>query len=114
MEISQVKSIGEYDSVVIGAPMIFGWHNQARKFVRKFAHDLSTKKVAYFANAMRLTLNNSEQLPKVALTIDPNLAQEPENPPRLSIKERFTTIGLLFASHAGSGKEYTCRFQLRF
>jgi menaquinone-dependent protoporphyrinogen IX oxidase len=104
MEICQVKSVGDYDSVVIGAPMIFGWQNQARNFVHKFERELSTKKVAYFACAMRLTVNQSEQLPKVALTVDPNLALEPENPSRLSIKERLTTIGFYLHPMLAAGK----------
>jgi menaquinone-dependent protoporphyrinogen IX oxidase len=104
MEISQVKSVGDYDSVVIGAPMIFGWHNQARTFVHQYARELNTKKVAYFACAMRLTVNQTEQLPKVALTVDPNLALEPENPPRLSIKERFTTLGYYLHPMLSAGK----------
>jgi menaquinone-dependent protoporphyrinogen IX oxidase len=32
-----VKNVGAYDAVVIGAPMIVGWHPKAVKFVRRQA-----------------------------------------------------------------------------
>ncbi len=91
--ITEIKDVSGFDAVVVGAPMIFGWHNTARKFVRKHAKELAEKKVAYFACAMRLTEVLGESLPLIPLVLDPNLAANPEKPGSLSFKERFTTTG---------------------
>jgi menaquinone-dependent protoporphyrinogen IX oxidase len=90
---SEVSSLDEFDSVVVGAPMIFGWHAATRSFIRKNRVALSTKKVAYFACAMRLTKVPGESLPDVNLALDPSLAAEPVKAGSLNLKERFTTLG---------------------
>jgi len=95
-EVKPIDSIGElgmYDSVVVGAPMIFGWQNTARKFVKKYQAELKGKKIAYFACAMRLTKVPGEALPPISLVLDENLASPPEQPGKLNIKERFSTRG---------------------
>lgn len=91
--IDKVDGLSAYDAVVIGAPMIFGWHVAARRFVRRNQAELSGKKVAYFACAMRLTRVPGASLPTVPLTLDANLAAEPAKAGALSLKERFTALG---------------------
>lgn len=88
-----VTSLAGYDAVVVGAPMIFGWQNTARSFIQKHQSELSTKKVAYFACAMRLTRVPGEKLADIPLALDPNLVADPVKAGSLSLKERFTTIG---------------------
>lgn len=88
-----VTSVEEFDSVIIGAPMIFGWHAATRSFVRKNRAALSSKRVAFFACAMRLTKVPGESLPDVNLALDPSLAAEPVKAGSLNLKERFTTLG---------------------
>jgi menaquinone-dependent protoporphyrinogen oxidase len=88
-----VVTVGGYDAVVMGAPMIFGWHNQARQFVKKHQAELAVKKTACFACAMRLTRSDRERLPQVSLTLDENLVADQSKPGSLTLKERFTTIG---------------------
>lgn len=88
-----VASLEEFDSVVIGAPMIFGWHAATRSFIRKNRAALSTKKVAFFSCAMRLTKVPGERLPDVNVALDPSLASEPVINGSLNLKERFTTLG---------------------
>lgn len=90
---AQVKDLGAYDAVLLGAPMLFGWHNAARKFLKRHRAELAVKKTAYFACAMRLTRVPGETLPPAALLLDANLVSEPAKPGKLSLKERFTTIG---------------------
>ena len=91
--IRDVSSVESYDSIVVGAPMIFGWHKAARGFLKKHNQVLVNKKVAYFACAMRLTQVPGEKLADIPLTLDPSLAAAPQKAGSLSIKERFTTIG---------------------
>lgn len=88
-----VASLEEFDSVVIGAPMIFGWHAATRSFIRKNRTALSSKKVAFFSCAMRLTKVPGERLPDVNVALDTSLASEPVKNGSLTLKERFTTLG---------------------
>ena len=91
--IKDTTDLSDYDAVVVGAPMIFGWQNSARDFVRRHRAELAGKKTAYFSCAMRATQVPGEKLPSVALTLDPNLVTGPQKPGSLTIKERFTTLG---------------------
>lgn len=91
--IAEVTDCGGYDAVVVGAPMIFGWHSSALKFVKNNARQLSGIKTAYFACAMRLTEVPGAQLPSISLALDPNLAANPQKLGSLNIKERFTALG---------------------
>lgn len=91
-------SLDAYDAVVLGAPMIFGWHRPARRFLKENRAVLAQKKVALFACAMRLTQVPGEKLPEVSLALDENLAAAPVRPGRINIKERFTTVGYYLAS----------------
>lgn len=89
--ISEIQDISDYDSIVVGAPMIFGWHNPARRFVRRHRKELAQKKTAFFACAMRLTAVPGDLMPQVPLTFDPNLVSAPLKEGSLSVKERFTS-----------------------
>lgn len=91
--VGEVQTLDDYDAVVLGAPMIFGWHSAMRKFLRRHQAVLVEKKTAFFACAMRLTQAPRETLPSIPLYLDANLVSAPANPGSLNIKERFTTIG---------------------
>jgi len=91
-QITEVSDLIGYDAVVVGAPMIFGWHITARKFLKRYQDQLKSKKTAYFACAARLTTVEGERLPEISLELDPNLVSNPEKPGRLNLKERFTTL----------------------
>jgi menaquinone-dependent protoporphyrinogen IX oxidase len=92
-KLEEVSSVKEYDAVVVGGPMIFGWQQPARNFIHRFEADLAVRKVTYFACAMRLTDVPGEKLPNVPLTLDPSLAAAPVKAGSLSFKERFSTTG---------------------
>ena len=91
-QIAEVSDLSGYDAVVIGAPMIFGWHIAARKFLKRYQGQLKERKLAYFSCAARLTQVEGEQLPQVPIVMDPNLVSSPEKPGRLTLNERFTTL----------------------
>ncbi len=90
---SEVGALDNYDSVIIGAPMIFGWHAAARRYIRRNRKLLAGKHVAYFACALRLTRDGEETTTDIPLFIDPALVSQPQKSGSLNIKERFTTIG---------------------
>jgi len=96
--IQEVENLSGYDSILVGAPMIFGWQNTARQFVKQHQAELAAKKTAYFACSMRLTRAQSEILPQIPLTLDPNLVSDQAKAGSLNIKERFTTIGYYLKS----------------
>lgn len=102
---SEVGTLDHYDSVVIGAPMIFGWHAIARRYIRRNRKHLAGKNVAYFACALRLTSDQKETIKGIPLFIDPGLVSQPLKTGSLNIKERFTTLGHYLAPILGSATE---------
>lgn len=92
MRIADVSDLSGYDAVVVGAPLIFGWHSVACKFLKHNQDQLKEKKTAYFACAARLTQVEDERLPQFPIVLDPNLATGPDKPGTLNLKERFTTV----------------------
>lgn len=103
--LEEVSDLAAYGAVVIGAPMIFGWHRSAVRFVKKHREALSRVPVAYFATAMRLTEDGTKPPEGVRLYLDPDLAVAPQNRKRLSIKERFTTVGNYLKPMLGAARE---------
>jgi menaquinone-dependent protoporphyrinogen IX oxidase len=87
--IEEVTSVEPYAAVVIGAPMIMGWHKRAIQFVQKHQAALSQKPVAYFLTAMSLTETHETQVGSIPVFIDGNLAKPPRDPNHLSFKERY-------------------------
>jgi menaquinone-dependent protoporphyrinogen IX oxidase len=92
-QIKEVTTVEDYDVVVVGAPMIMGWHRDALKFVKKHRKVLSKLKVAYFMMAMSLIQTGEHSLPGMPIFVDPKLAKPPQNPDRLNFRERYATVG---------------------
>ena len=84
--LEEVTSVEPYDAVVIGAPMIMGWHGAAVKFVKKHQQALSHVRVAYFLTAMNLTQTNEQSVGTTPIYVDPALAKPPKNAKRLSLR----------------------------
>lgn len=90
--LSNKPDILGYDAIVIGAPIILGWHKDAAAFVKKNEAILAKKKVAYFATSLKLTRNPEAKLDSLPLSLDPSLAADPIEAGKLAFKERFTTV----------------------
>jgi menaquinone-dependent protoporphyrinogen oxidase len=93
LRLEEVTSLKAYDLVVVGAPMILGWHRRAVKFVKQHQAELSKLPVAYFFAAMSLTQTGEERVGDVPVYIDPGLAKPPAKAGRLSFRERYATPG---------------------
>jgi menaquinone-dependent protoporphyrinogen IX oxidase len=91
--LEEVTDLAPYAAVVIGAPMIMGWHRAATKFVKQHAAALSRVPVAYFFMARSLTKTGETQIDGIPLCIDPYLAKSPKQVDRLSYRERYATVG---------------------
>lgn len=87
--LEQVTDLTGYALVIVGAPMILGWHRAARKFIQQHQAVLSKVQVAYFAAAMSLTQTAETQIDGVPVFVDPGLAKPPKNGARLSFRENY-------------------------
>jgi menaquinone-dependent protoporphyrinogen oxidase len=91
--LEQVTDLGPYDAVVVGAPMIMGWHRAAVKFVRQHRSGLARVPVAYFFTARSLTRLGETEVDGVPVRVDPDLAKPPADPQRLTLRERYASVG---------------------
>ncbi len=90
--IDTVNNFQGFDAVIIGAPMILGWHRKARSFVKQHRAELSRLPVAYFCTAMSLTTLPGSAEFAVPVFLDPMLVNEPKKPNRPNLKERYTLV----------------------
>jgi menaquinone-dependent protoporphyrinogen IX oxidase len=78
-----------YDAVVVGGPMIMGWHKDALRFLRRNQGVLATVPTAYFITAASLTKTGEDRVGDVPISADPWLVKEPRAAGRLSRRERY-------------------------
>jgi menaquinone-dependent protoporphyrinogen oxidase len=81
---------GGYDAVVVGGPMIMGWHKQALRYLRKYQQELSKIPTAYFITAASLTETGEASVEGVPVMKDQYLAMPPKKTGSLTRRERFT------------------------
>ena len=90
--IDEITTVEGYDAVVVGAPMIMGWHRSAVNFVKKHQQELSKVRVAYFLTAMSLTQTDHNNFGKMSIYVDPQLAKPPKDSNRMNFRERYATV----------------------
>jgi menaquinone-dependent protoporphyrinogen oxidase len=78
-----------YDAVVVGGPMIMGWHRQARQYVTKHRRELERLPTAFFITAASLTATDDDHVQGVPIVTDPWLAKAPRDAAKLRFKERY-------------------------
>jgi menaquinone-dependent protoporphyrinogen oxidase len=86
----EVKSLEGYDGVVVGGPMIMGWHRPAIGFLKKHRQTFKRVPLAVFVTALSLTQTGDAEVDGVPVTVDEKLPKPPEKPGRLSIHERYS------------------------
>jgi menaquinone-dependent protoporphyrinogen oxidase len=89
--IRDVASLTGYDAVVVGAPMIVGWHRDGKRFLRKHRRTLQRLPLAIFVMAMSLTRTNDEPL-GVPVVLDSELPRPPRVDGRLDLRERYARL----------------------
>jgi menaquinone-dependent protoporphyrinogen IX oxidase len=95
VEILPLEKVGDpssYKAVVIGAPMVMGWHRSACKFLAKNQAAFRQIPLAAFATGMSLTSAGETEVNGVPVFVDETLAKRVENAGRPSLKERYTDI----------------------
>jgi menaquinone-dependent protoporphyrinogen oxidase len=93
MPVEQVGSLEGFSAVVIGAPEIVGWHRAAKRFVHNNREGLAQLPVAYFFTLMSLTDPGSDTFQGIPLACDPELTHPPVKEGKLSMKERYASVG---------------------
>jgi len=88
-EASSAPDPGAYDAVVVGAPMIMGWHKEAAKYVKRHRQALAGLHWAVFVTAASLTDDGSKEVRGVPVAKDPWLVKAPREPGRLRRRERY-------------------------
>jgi menaquinone-dependent protoporphyrinogen IX oxidase len=91
LPIGEVKTLAGYDALIIGGPMIMGWHRGAVGFLKKHREALRNIPFAVFATAMSLTETGETSLNGVPVYIDARLPKPPAKAGRLSLRERYAT-----------------------
>ena len=89
---ADVVSIEGFDAVVVGGPMILGWHRQARSFLRRNRRRLGQVPFAVFVTAMSLTDTGESEVSGVPVVVDARLPMPPKRKDRLSFKERYARL----------------------
>ncbi len=89
--VEEVTGLDSYTAVVVGGPMILGWHRTAVKFVKEHQQALSRVPVAYFLTAMSLTQTGETSVDGAPIYVDAKLAKAPKDAARLSFRERYAT-----------------------
>lgn len=92
LPLSEVKGLEGYDGVVVGAPMIMGWHRSALRFLKKHRKALQRVPLAVYITAMSLTRTGNLQLDGVNVAVDEQLPQPPKTAGSLTFKERYATL----------------------
>jgi len=92
LPLEKVKDLDGYDGVVLGGPMIMGWHRSALGFLRKNRKALNRIPLAVFVMAMSLTKTSETSVDSVPFHIDENLAKPPIKEGRLTFRERYADV----------------------
>ncbi len=92
LPIRDVKDIQAYDGVVIGGPMIMGWHREALRFLKKHRGTFQTIPYAVFVMAISLTQTSEANVGGVQVYLDEDLPKQPINEERLTFRERYARL----------------------
>ena len=92
LPLAKVKSLDGYGGVVVGGPMIAGWHREALGFVRKNRKLWGRVPLMVFVTAMSLTRTATTVVEGVPLSIDEGLPKPPARPDRLTFRENYARV----------------------
>jgi menaquinone-dependent protoporphyrinogen oxidase len=90
--ISDVYDLERYDGVVVGGPMIMGWHRSALKFLKKNRGTFQRIPLAIFVTAMSLTQTSETNVEGVPVYVDEKLPKAPEKEGSLNFRERYARL----------------------
>lgn len=89
LPLEEIKDLSGYDGVVIGGPMIMGWHRAALGFLKKHKDAFRHIPLAVFVMAMSLTKTDERVMDGVPVVVDEKLAKPAARVGHLSFRERY-------------------------
>jgi len=92
LPLDQVKDLAAYDGVVIGGPLIMGWHRSALGFLKRHRVDFQRIPLAVFVMAMSLTQTGETSVDGMSITVDAKLPKPPDIEGKLKFKERYARL----------------------
>lgn len=90
--LSSVNGLEGYDGVVVGGPMLLGWHRAALRFLKRHRAALQHIPLAVFATAMSLTETHANGGSGVPVFVDEKLPKPPADPARPNFRERYAAL----------------------
>jgi menaquinone-dependent protoporphyrinogen IX oxidase len=92
LPLAEVKDLGAYAGVVVGGPMIMGWHRAALGFLRRHRGDFRRIPLAVFLTAVSLTQTGETGAGDIPVAVDEKLPKPPVKAGGLSFKERYARL----------------------
>jgi menaquinone-dependent protoporphyrinogen oxidase len=92
LPVGEVETLAAYDGVVVGGPLIMGWHRAALGFLKQHSQALRTMPLAVFITAMSLTQTGETSVAGVPVFVDEKLPTPPARAGHLSLRERYATL----------------------
>jgi menaquinone-dependent protoporphyrinogen oxidase len=95
VDVLPLRDVGElagYDAVVVGGPMILGWHRSSLRFLKRNRKALQRIPLAVFVMAMSLTQTEEQSVSGVPVMIDTELSKAPVSEVRLNFRERYARL----------------------
>jgi menaquinone-dependent protoporphyrinogen oxidase len=90
--LGEVKDLEGYGAVVVGAPMIMGWHRAALRFLKQHRQDFDSIPLAVFVTAMSLTRTGEMRIDGVPVCVDEKLPKTPKKDGQLNFRERYARL----------------------
>jgi len=92
LPLGEVRGLEAYDGVVVGGPMIMGWHRAALGFLKKHRGAFQRIPLAVFVMGMSLTQTGETSVGGVPVYVDEKLPKPPEKEGRLTLRERYARL----------------------
>ncbi|HEX6306432.1 MAG TPA: flavodoxin domain-containing protein [Anaerolineales bacterium] len=92
LPLSEVRDLDAYDGVVVGGPMIMGWHRAAQSFIKKHRGAFEHIPVAVFVTAMSLTQSNETSVGGVQVFVDEKLPKPAAKAGGPNFRERYARL----------------------
>jgi menaquinone-dependent protoporphyrinogen oxidase len=92
LPVKDVKGLQPYQAVVVGGPVIMGWHREALGFLKKHKEEFKRIPFAVFVLAMSLTRTGEMGLDGLPVCLDEDLPKPPKEDGRLSFSERYAQL----------------------
>lgn len=90
--IEEVEGVEKYDGVVVGAPMIMGYHRAAMRFLKRNRKAFERIPLAVFVMAMSLTQTGETSVEGMPVYVDKKLPKSPVKEGSLSFRERYARL----------------------